>query len=265
MISSRLHRRLGISVVLLVIVGICSTTHADFTIVIGNGQGTANPYFNALQGTNGVVLPVFGYVTNGSPDLQGFNLAFDFAGDDDPINDPNTIEATGFGVPTGFDMSNLVAVDGGSPLDGSVSANNAVAGALNSFVQAQPPSPFPGVVNFDVVVNRNPTPIPISTDSNNPTKLFDLVFDIGANAAPGKYAVNLMVNTASGLYVPNYSIADPAGLGNLIAVQGAFQVTAVPEPTPLFGAVALATYGAFQRRRRRKRRAVQQVVEEIGV
>ncbi len=251
MIAFRWWSSFAFLAILLIGISAATTTNGDFTIIVGNGQGTANPTFTAVQGTSGVVLPVFGYVTSGAPDLDGFNIAFDFAGDD-PLNDPNAVEANEFGVPTGFDITNLTAVDGGSPLDGSVNANNAIATALNSA--------FSGNVKFDFIVNRNSSSTTISTDSNFPTKLFDLVFDIGDNAVPGKYTVNLLTSTASGP-VPELTTLDPAGLGNLIAIQGAFQVTAVPEPTPLFGAVALATYGAFQRRRRKKRRVVHESVE----
>jgi len=89
----------------------------------------------------------------------------------------------------------------------------------------------------------------------NPTKLFDLVFDIGGSAVPGFYAINLILDTTivdpvNG-DVPNQTVIAPASLGTLSAFNGSIQVlTAVPEPTSLAGLLSVGMAGVFYRKRR---------------
>jgi hypothetical protein len=219
------------------------TARGDFTFKIGNGDGTTTPYFSAAPGTNSVVMPVFGYVSGPNDQLEGFGAAFDFAAAQAGAD----VTAPGFGLPTGFTIVTAVdfnAVDGGSILNGDPVFNRTSAADINSF--------FPGQVNFDFIVNRNlPSAQQISNNIAAPTHLFDLVFKIGAGALPGKYAINLILDNAIPGETNNDTVVNGVGgFGSLFALNGSFEITAVPEPSPLIGAVVVGLHGVFRRQRR---------------
>lgn len=216
-----------------------STAQAGFTIRVGNGDGQATPWGAPIvAGTTGVVVPVFIRADSALDTLESYFVAMEFGGGN-----------PGFGIPTGFSNfdADFSTAGFGDTANQASKFNSSLAPGLNTV--------FPGLVNFDFRVTNTSTNPVVSTSTF--TKLFDLKFDVGTNAAPGIYDVNFVINTAPIQAGSLTSFSAPGAvaipLSSITAQQGSFQVTAVPEPSSmaLLGVSGLGLY-AFRRFRKRQ-------------
>ncbi len=229
---------------LLLLCGIFATLQqakADFVVTIGNGNGIASTTYSGYQGQSGVSVPVFGYfVSPGSNGLGAFNLSLDFGANQG---------GAGFGLPTGFSAGSFSIAGGGTPLNGAQSLDTVFAPFLNGI--------YPGSVNFDFIASGSHTPdFNLSTNPASPTKLFDLVFDVGGTATPGIYAIDLILDTTIVDIVngntENSTTIAPGSLGSLSRFNGSFEVlAAVPEPSSLLGLFGLGLLSILHRKNRK--------------
>ncbi len=224
------YRLLPLAGFILGVLSLMPVANAAFIIRVGDGTV---PDF--VQGQQSVLLPVYIYEgTTGEGTgkfLDGFTLGFDF----DSANQP------GAGLRSGFTF-----VD---PLDTIAPVFDA-GGAVQL---------DPNGNNYDILSSAGSNTANVISlggrDSSNPVKLFDIKFDIGANAQTGLYSVTFVPNALQN----NIALNDLTGMGtntitpNLQSLTGQFNITAVPEPGTLGLASLVGAMGVGVLRRRRKR------------
>lgn len=232
---------------LLMVTGLlawCTCVNADLVIKVGDGDNQTTSIVEN-QGTVGVVIPFEILATNDSAlndsfSLESYNFAIDFLGDG--------FVSQGTGSMSNF--SNFAVVPGAYNNDGTVTFTDGNAQQIFDNTGGLV------TVNYDFIVgDANATdPLipegtgPIGSDGT-PVGLFALTFDVGAAAAPGIYDVLVVANPTAGSGQVTEFTTDPGGQTIEIR-QGAFEITAVPEPSSIVALGGLCFAYGWRKRRR---------------